>query len=86
MLVVSTWPRHTMKGISAMDRDAEDIGIFLFFLAATTIMAAFTLGYVAHYNFGLSRQEIRTLALTAAAIIGLLVATGYFRKELRERR
>jgi hypothetical protein len=48
--------------------------------AATLV--ALTLGYVAHYDFGLSPQEIRTPAVMAAAIIGLLLATEYFGKNL----
>ena len=49
---------------------------------ASTI--ALTLGYVGHYFFGLSRLEVRTSALTGAAILALifalLVATEWFRK------
>ena len=47
-------------------------------------MAAFTVGYVAHYDLGLSRLDIRTLALIGAAIIALLLATEYFGKMLRK--
>jgi hypothetical protein len=56
---------------------------FLFSLC-TAMIAALMLGYVAHYDFGLSRLEIRTLALTGAAtfalIVALLLATEYFEK------
>ena len=49
---------------------------------ASTI--ALTLGYVAHYVFGLSRLDVRTSALTGAAILALifalLVTTEWFRK------
>jgi mannose/fructose/N-acetylgalactosamine-specific phosphotransferase system component IIC len=43
-------------------------------------------GYVAHYAFGFSRQEIRTPAVIGAAIIGLLMATEYLGQNLRKRK
>jgi hypothetical protein len=50
-------------------------------VASTT---ALTLGYVAHYVFGVSRLDVRTSALTGAAILALifalLVATEWFEK------
>jgi hypothetical protein len=46
-------------------------------------LAALTLGYIAHYDFGVSRQDIRTRALLGAATIALLLATEYFGKMLR---
>jgi hypothetical protein len=51
--------------------------------ACTAALAALTLGYIAHYDFGVSRQDIRTQALVGAAIIALLLATEYFGKKLR---
>jgi hypothetical protein len=62
------------------------VGRVLVFLmgAATAIMVAITVGYIAHYDFGLSRREIRTPAMIAAAIIGLLLATEFFGKKLRK--
>ena len=47
--------------------------------AATT---AFTLAYIAHYDFGLSRQEIRTPAVVGAVVIAVLVAVEFFGKKL----
>jgi hypothetical protein len=47
--------------------------------AATT---ALTLAYIAHYDFGLSRQEIRTSAVAIATVIAVLVAVEYFGKKL----
>jgi hypothetical protein len=48
-------------------------------------VAALTVGYIAHYDYGLSRLDIRTLALKgAAAIVALLMATEYFEKNLRK--
>lgn len=45
-------------------------------------MTAFTLAYVAHYDFGISRQEIRLLAMIAAAVIGLLLVIEFLGKGL----
>jgi hypothetical protein len=50
----------------------------------TATMAALTLAYIAHYDFGLSRQEIRTPAVAAAAVIAMLVAVEFFGKKLRK--
>lgn len=52
--------------------------------AIGTIVTALSMGYIAHYEFGFSRQEIRTPAVVGAAVIGLLVATEYFGKKLRK--
>jgi hypothetical protein len=64
------------------------VGRLVVVLAATgaAISVAITLGYVAHYDWGFSRQEIRTPAVIAAAIIGLLLATEYFGKKLSKRK
>ena len=40
----------------------------------TAPMAAAMLGYTAHYNFGLTRQEIRTPAVIGAIIIAIVIA------------
>jgi Na+/melibiose symporter-like transporter len=45
-------------------------------------IAALSLGYVAHYDLGLSRQEVRIPAVVAAAVIALLVAIEFFGKKL----
>ena len=50
---------------------------------AGAVLAAATLGYIAHYDFGLSREAIRIPAVTGAAIIALLVAIEHFGKKLR---
>jgi hypothetical protein len=63
---------------------AESVMTFLFFAAVAAIAAAVMLGYVAHFEFGFSRQEIRTPAVIAAAIIGVLLATEYFGRKLRK--
>jgi hypothetical protein len=53
-------------------------------IVGAAAMAAFWLGYVAHNNLGISRQEIRTPALIAAGFIAALLATEYFGKKLRK--
>jgi hypothetical protein len=44
-------------------------------VAGSAALAAFTLGYIAHYDVGLSRIAIRHSALIAAAFIAMLLAT-----------
>jgi hypothetical protein len=39
--------------------------------AATAV--ALSLGYIAHYDLGLSREEIRTAAVVSATVIAVLV-------------
>ena len=55
----------------------------------TASLVAITVGYVAHYDFGLSRLDIRTSALTGAAIFALifalLVATEWFEKQRKSK-
>jgi hypothetical protein len=56
-------------------------------LMMSVIAAAFTalsLAYIAHYDFGLSREEIRTPAAGAAAVIAMLMAVEFFGKRLRK--
>jgi len=50
----------------------------------TASAVAFWLAYIAHYDFGLSRQEIRTPAVVGAGIIAALVAVEFFGKKLRK--
>ena len=54
----------------------------------TAPMAAAMLGYIAHYNFGLSRLEIRTPAVVGAIIIAVVIATSvaidFFCRRLRK--
>ena len=44
--------------------------------------AALTLGYVAHYDFGFSRTEIRDSATIVAILLAVLVAIDFFGKKL----
>jgi purine-cytosine permease-like protein len=66
-----------------METTADRVLSFLM-LAATAVTTALSLGYIAHYNFGLSREEIRTPAIVGAAIIAVLVAVEFFGKKLRK--
>ena len=50
----------------------------------TAAFAALWLAYIAHYDFGLSRQEIRIPAVVGAAVIAVLVAIEGFGKKLRK--
>ena len=67
-----------------VDASAFMIGVTCF----TAPMAAAMLGYTAHYNFGLTRQEIRTPAVVGAIIIGVVIATlmaiDFFCRRLRK--
>jgi hypothetical protein len=49
-------------------------------VAATGV--ALSLAYIAHYDFGFSREEIRTPALVGAGIVAALVAVEFFGKKL----
>lgn len=66
--------------------DASAIMIALTCFTAPTTAAM--LGYTAHYNFGLTRQEIRTLAIIGAISIAIAVATlvaiDFFYRRLRK--
>ena len=59
--------------------------VLTYLIAATTAATtALSSAYISHYAFGLSRQEIRTLAVAAAAVIAMLVAVEFFGKKLRK--
>jgi hypothetical protein len=65
-----------------MELTNKIVGLLVAVFAASLV--AITVGYVAHYDFGLSRLDIRTSALMGAAIFALifalLVATEWFEK------
>jgi hypothetical protein len=67
-----------------METGPNGTAIFWWFAAVRTIVTALSVGYIAHYGFGFSWQEIRTQAVIGAAIIGLLMATEYLGKKLRK--
>jgi hypothetical protein len=53
-------------------------------LGVTSVTTALSLAYIAHYDFGFSREEIRAPALVGAGIIAALVAVEFFGKKLRK--
>ena len=67
-----------------LDASASIIAVTCF----TAPLAAAMIGYTAHYNFGLTRQEIRTPALVGAIIIGVVIVTltaiDFFHRRLRK--
>jgi hypothetical protein len=77
------------NGRQRMDQRQVDTTAFVIGVTCFTApMAAAMLGYNAHYNFGLSRQEIRTPAVVGAIIIavviGTLMAIDFFCRRLRK--
>jgi hypothetical protein len=67
-----------------MESSPSERAILRWLTAVGAIVTALSVGYIAHYDLGFSRQEIRTQAVVGAAILGLLVATEYFGKKLRK--
>jgi hypothetical protein len=68
-----------------MDAPQKETAIIMSVIAGGS--AAFTavfIGYVAHYNFGFSREEIRVPAVIGAGIIASLIAVEFFGKKLRK--
>ena len=60
-----------MAHIHKMDKE---FWIAIYIAAVGVVpLAAGALGYAAHYNFGLSRQEIRTEAMIAALVVAVLM-------------
>ena len=67
-----------------MESGPSKIATLRWLAAVGAIVTALSVGYIAHYDLGFSRQEIRTQAVICAVIIGLLMATAYFGKKLRK--
>ena len=66
-----------------MERTIERaLSLMMSGVAATAV--ALSLAYIAHYDFGFSREEIRTPALVGAGIIAALVAAEFFAESLRK--
>jgi hypothetical protein len=49
-------------------------------VAGSAVLVAIMLGYVAHYDIGLSRVEIRHSALIVSALIAMLLAIELVRR------
>jgi F0F1-type ATP synthase membrane subunit a len=45
---------------------------------AMAVAAAISLAYIGHYDAGLSRHAIRTVAIAGAMIVAMLMAVEYF--------
>jgi hypothetical protein len=61
-----------------MRPDPTDVAIARCLFAFLTIMIAFTIGYVSHYDMGFSEEDIRDVALFGSSIVGVLLALEYF--------
>jgi hypothetical protein len=53
--------------------DRLTLMIMICVIAGSAVLVAFLLGYVAHYDIGLTRLEIRHSALIATAIVAMLI-------------
>jgi hypothetical protein len=53
-----------------MESGPSEIATLRWLAAVGAIVTALSVGYVAHYDLGFSRQEIRTQAVIGATIIG----------------
>jgi hypothetical protein len=58
--------------------------VSLVMATGTATGAALSLAYIAHYDFGLSREEIRGVAMVGAGVIAGLVAIEFFGEKLRK--
>jgi len=61
----------------------ETVVIMILIAGGSAAFAALLLGCVAHFDFGLSREQIRLPAVFGAAIIAVLMAVEFFAKGLR---
>jgi hypothetical protein len=66
-----------------MESGPSETAILRWLAAVGAIVTALSVEYIAHYDLGFSRQEIRTQAVIGAVIIGLLMAIEYLGKKLR---
>jgi hypothetical protein len=67
-----------------MESGPAEIAILQWLAAAGAIATAFWLGYVAHYEFGVSLQEIRIVAAIGTSTIGAVLTIEYFGRKLRK--
>jgi hypothetical protein len=66
-----------------MEKTVDSV-IRIIMSGVTASAVAFWLAYIADYDFGLSREEIRAPALVGAGIIAALVAVEFFGNKLRK--
>ena len=50
----------------------------------SAVFVAVSLAYIAHYDFDLSREEVRGAAMVGAGVIAASVAIEFFGKKLRK--
>ena len=65
-----------------MERLLAKISGFVIIVSVAS-MTALALGYVCHYNFGLTRFDIRTAALSIVSITVVLLAVDHFGNKWR---
>jgi hypothetical protein len=65
-----------------MDPVSRTAAILLTFAGAS--LTAITVGYIAHYDMGFTRGEIRTFSVAGAIILATLIATEYFGENFRK--
>ena len=66
-----------------MERPVDRALLFLMSVV-TAAITALALAPVAHFDFGLSREEIRSAAMVGAGVVTMLVAVEFFGKKLRK--
>jgi hypothetical protein len=67
-----------------MEKEVDSVIGFLMSVVSAGF-AALSLAYIAHHDFGLSREEIRTPAVAGAGVIvAMLVVIEIFGKKLRK--
>jgi hypothetical protein len=76
--------KHDRAPLSLGEQSVSDTTVFRWLAAAGTIVTPASVAFIAHYAFGLSRQEIRTPAVAGAAVIALLLATELVVARLRK--
>jgi membrane protease YdiL (CAAX protease family) len=63
---------------------AVDRALLFLMSVVTAAITALALALVAHFDFGLSREEIRSAAMVGAGVVTMLVAVEFFGKKLRK--
>jgi hypothetical protein len=66
-----------------MERPVDRALLFLMSVV-TAAITALALALVAHFDFGLSREEIRSAAMVGAGVVTMLVAVEFLGKKLRK--
>jgi hypothetical protein len=65
-----------------MDPVSRTAAILLTFAGAS--LTAVAVGYIAHYDMGFTREEIRTFSVAGAIFIVTLMVTEYFGEKFRK--